>query len=334
MRAMLIAVLFLVVVPAISAGAEKPASPGDYVLGHSMSTVQGLSTEGAGRGGAFAAIPDIWSANPAHCVIVDGEAVVGQVIGYNFDNFKADLVSLKYARRINNRSAFMLNTARLSGRADLVVPSPYGPLPARFSLHEEDLSVSYGQYLNEDWAFGIAVAPTMNVRSSVAVMGSTAQRIRSNPKIGLRLGAQGNLGDGWTFGAVIDRYAEDSTLDLYPGTPMASSVTGEYNSKVMRLGLAKSKGRGMLAVDYVSLKLAGPGTDLDYSAWFMGVEYQVTNQLRLRSGLADGRATYGLSYRTGDWSTEVAMTSGLYGKLMPEAFGKSTTSHLTVMYGW
>ncbi len=320
--------LCLITVSTLPNSSLAQIGPEAYALSHLLSSIQGPSVEAAGRGGAFVAVPDPWSGNPAHVVGHKTKAIVH----YGWNDFQngSDFryQSIKLTTSINEKMGLMINGAKLrSNTAEVALL----PIPATFQAAEDNLTLSLGYKLNSQVDLGLTVAPVMNVDISVnSPLGKIAQ-VQSQDSYGVRIGAQWQINNNLATGIIHDNYYEDSLLTDYISESSPISLGGKYHSVITRIGTAYQYNKTLFAVDCVFGKHSGPfGYKRNINGFYWGIDQRIGPNLILRTGSYDGASSFGLSYQEKRYDIRYAYVQGISDDELHPVFGDSKTHYIMI----
>jgi len=325
MQKLLVTALTLILAAAVTAA--QGLGTESYASAHLLSTVQGPSAEAMGRGGAFVAVIDPWSGNPAHVVAGDDQAIIVQHVNYDFSGgFETNLRSVKYLQPLGRNEAIMINIAELDSNF-WTIPGT----PLKLKMRERDVSILYGRRLDDNWTGGIAVAPMMDVNLTASAGGASIVGIESTPKYGARLGLHGTVDENTALAVQYDWYREESVMRS-PGSP---ALRDRYTSEILRAGAYRQFGRLLVAADYVNGTLeTDRGREVaDLNGWFVGADYRLNRNLLLRAGSADGEFTCGAEIQLGDIVVKFSKAKNLFADQLA-LFGDLDATQLTAEISW
>jgi hypothetical protein len=158
-------------------------------------------------------------------------------------------------------------------------------------------------------------------------LGQVAE-LSSRPKLGYRVGALWEIGDGWSVGGDYDNYLEEVKLQM-AGAPLAQH---SYRSEIGRYGVAKRLGRWLFAADHYRGRIFGAPSEGKCDDWMYGADYTLAPAWTLRGGCNNRQPSAGCTYRSGRLIADYAFVKNLSDDELHQALGGSSTHALLLTY--
>lgn len=306
--------------------------PQSYALSHLLSSIQGPAVEAAGRGGAFGAIPDPWSGNPAH-VLTNFQQVI---IHSGINDFKTGTTfryqSIKLVTPLSKKWGLMINGATLVSNKAKIALLPI-PIPTFLKVKEQNFTFSIARRINSRLTLGISEAPVMDVDIRIDSPPGKMFRIRSKDDYGARFGGQWEVSRNLSLGFVYDNYYEKSRLTDFVSGPLPIKVGGKYHSVFIRTGLAYQNGKTLIAADWLSGTHSGPfGYKKKIKGFYWGGDQKIRPNLILRAGFYDRNLTVGFTYQGHEYQIRYAYVKDISSDELSSLLGSSRTHYLMVQF--
>ncbi len=319
----------LTVLACLPAGAQGPEG---YAVPHLFALPTATTARQFGMGGVSSCLPDVGFPNPAFAGMLTASQGGVRASWTQFDG-GLDLTGTQawYATRVGEGQGIQVLGLWLDSNRGGVM-TPMGSVPGEFEEH--DAAIHYGRRISERCLLGIGVSPLMETEVNLyhPVDGSVVQHSDSEANVGGRLGALYQFAPDGYAGFVFDWYTEDVN---FQGAGMPAPMNFEFTSTEWALGLSARLSPEMLAAaEWMELESKDDDMVARTDGLHVGVEYQVSDRVRLRVGSNDAALTAGAGARFGDWVVNYAFIDDWNGGSVGDVFGESDTHQVEIGGYW